>query len=512
MWSWVIASWWHAAVAVLAVYLAVAAALILLVPRIREEMKSYAVLKDVPRSFWGVQSVNFLDCFYGFAFSGFSMLIMRDIFHLKEDWSGYILAGLGVAGFVTTFAAGPFVDKFGLRRSLLWSLVVVIVFRLGMAACVFVPGVPHRIWVFFGLSILAGLPAAVKSNAYHIGTKRFTTREVRTTGFSLSYIIMNFAALFALPLVDAMEHGLNLPYSWIFVIGIVVAVIATVSTALFVHDEHAADEPAEATAPAAPAPLPAPAAAKTTWSDRRAYFLEVCREPTFVRMIAIVTATLGVGTIFKYWIVLSPLYWKRTLGESAAIGTLAAINPLLIILLLVAATPFIRKVNTFRVVTWGSMVAASSMIPLFTPWQWWGHDVFTAYLTMNVTSMVVFSFGEILFSPRLSQYILDIAPKGQEGIYSSFATVPHFLANTMVNVLCGLMLMRWSPAEATLPDGRTLPLQEALATGQLPYTQTPEMMWLILAAVAFAGPLVLFPTQKWFMSVMKHRRASEATG
>jgi MFS family permease len=490
MWSWITNSWWHAGLAVLVATVLLSLSLYLASPRIRTEMRSYAVLKTVPRSYWGVQSVNFLDCFYGFAFSTFSMLIMREEFGLKEDWSGYLLAGLGIAGFLTTFAAGPVVDRFGLRRSLLWSLVVVIVFRLGMAACVFVPGIPHRVWFFFGLSILAGLPAAVKSNAYHIGNKRFSSPEARTHAFSLSYIVMNFAALFALPLVDAMEHGLKLPYSWVFVIGIAVAVLATVSTALFVRDEHAADEPATATG-------------KRQVRAAHASFLAVCREPTFRRMIVIVAATLGVSTIFKYWIVLSPLYWKRTMGATTAIGTLSAINPLLIIILLFAITPFIRKVNTFRVVTWGTVVAAASMIPLFTPWQWWNDDVFWAYLTMNVTAMVIFSFGEILFSPRLSQYILDIAPKGQEGIYSSFATVPHFLANTMVNILCGLMLMRWSPETAVLPDGRSLPLQDALATGQMTYGHTPEMMWLILAVFAFAGPLVLFPLRSWFMSVMK---------
>jgi len=229
----------------------------------------------------------------------------------------------------------------------------------------------------------------------------------------------------------------------------------------------------------------------------------VVLEPAFVRMMAAMTLTLGVRMVFLYWSILSPKYWKRVIGPEAALGPLESINPLIIIVGLFLLVPIVSRFKTFSMMTYGCFIAALSLLPMVLPWTLWGSDPTRAYYLMSIVSMVAFSFGEIMFSPRLSQYILAIAPVGQEGIYSSFAAMPYFLAKTAVGFLSGLMLVRWCPEYRVL-GGVLKPLRETLAAKTLPYWDTPEAMWLILAIAALAGPIVMVFLRNWFTRGMRN--------
>ena len=51
------------------------------------------------------------------------------------------------------------------------------------------------------------------------------------------------------------------------------------------------------------------------------------------------------------------------------------------------------------------------------PWQWFGNTIASGYFMMSVLMMVLLSVGEIIWSPKLYDYIATVAPKGQEGAY-----------------------------------------------------------------------------------------------
>lgn len=464
--------------------------------------------KEMRREFWGIQIINFLDSIYAFAVIATCTLFLSNSLGFGDVGAGAALSWLGILTFAFGFAAGPIVDRFGVRKSLFTSIALVMLLRLGMVACGFWTWLPYRAWIFLGLLGIHAFPNAIKGTAYQIGVKYFTPERSRTIGFRLWYLIMNLGAVGAGLLVhwiDQAQPGVeHREYVGVFITGLVTAALSFVSAWLLVRGKIPGaneSQPAETSAEQVSSPQ------QPTARERFVRYLrDVVWQPTFARMMAAMALTLGVRMVFFYWSILSPKYWKRTIGPDAAFGLLESINPFIVVVGLVWLILMDRSTKednskTYSALTRGSFVAASSLLLMSLPWYFWGSNLTSAYYLMSTVAIVLFSVGEIMFSPCLSQYIVAIAPKGQEGIYSSFAAMPFFLAKTAVGFLSGLMLIRWCP-ETRLLDGVVKPLREVLATKTLPYQDTPEAMWLILAVAALIGPIAMVALRKWFLRGM----------
>ena len=105
------------------------------------------------------------------------------------------------------------------------------------------------------------------------------------------------------------------------------------------------------------------------------------------------------------------------------------------------------------------------------------------------------TIGELIWSPRLSEYTAAIAPEGQEGTYLGLSMVPYFLAKLVVSGLSGAMLNRWCPEP---PEDDPLALQKAIANHELAFVDTPYMMFTILGAVAIVGTILAIIGKPWF--------------
>jgi hypothetical protein len=106
--------------------------------------------------------------------------------------------------------------------------------------------------------------------------------------------------------------------------------------------------------------------------------------------------------------------------------------------------------------------------------------------------MVLLSIGEVIWSPKLSEYTAAIAPEGQEGTYLGLSMLPWFAAKTVVSFFSGHMLGQWCPETV---NGQ--PLHDALQAGTVPFWHTPEAMWLILGLWAMSGPILAYMFKGW---------------
>ena len=71
--------------------------------------------------------------------------------------------------------------------------------------------------------------------------------------------------------------------------------------------------------------------------------------------------------------------------------------------------------------------------------------------------------------------------------------VPWFLAKSLVSVLSGHLLVRWSP------EG----IGERMVAGEVGYWETPAAMWLILAVYAMVGCLIALGIRGWLTRGLK---------
>jgi len=178
----------------------------------------------------------------------------------------------------------------------------------------------------------------------------------------------------------------------------------------------------------------------------------------------------------------------RELGAGAPIGHLNAINNWLIIFLAPLVGALTQKVSAYGAVIIGGFLTAASILVLALPPEWFvpmasgapgnwiGHwylgltGAVHPYYVMIALFVIVFSFGEAFYSPRVYEYAAAIAPKGQEASYGALSFVPFLLAKLWVGTFSGVLLTKYCPV-----------------TGE----RHPQMMWLIVGLAAAVAPFGL---------------------
>jgi hypothetical protein len=451
--------------------------------------RDFNVLKETRKEYWGIQVINFLDstCYFG-------LLTIATIFLTNDLGMTDISAGYSVTLFTSAtslmlFVSGMCTDWLGIRRSVTISMVAMLGLRTGVVVVGLVPSLPYRgVIASVLLLLMAPFMAGIKT-VFQSSCQRFTTKRSRSAGFNLWYLFMNIGAAAAGFSIDIVRKSLHLPNVHIFTLGAILAALCLVARFALVRGEDqlvGADEPPETRADEA----------KVARKPPLQMFLEIIREPTLWRLLALIALIVGVRAVYAYLYLLMPKYWLRTIGPDAAIGTLNAINPIGIVIGLVLFIPIANKFNVFSMLIYGAMVSAFSLFPLALPWRLFGNDIATAHYLMALLCMVIVTIGEVLWSPKLYEYTAAIAPKGQEGTYLGLSLIPWFLAKTLASAFSGHMLNRWSP-ETVNVAGQPVPLQQAMIANQVSYWDSPAAMWLILGGYALAGCVIAVLLRPW---------------
>ena len=94
----------------------------------------------------------------------------------------------------------------------------------------------------------------------------------------------------------------------------------------------------------------------------------------------------------------------------------------------------------------------------------------------QVAMILVLTIGEALWSPRLYEYNLSVAPKGRESTYISLAALPYFLAKLVVGPSAGALLPLFVPEHGA---------------------RNPAALWAIIGGVTMIGPIGILLTRNW---------------
>lgn len=170
----------------------------------------------------------------------------------------------------------------------------------------------------------------------------------------------------------------------------------------------------------------------------------------------------GVNLVFRHMDATFPKYIVRAIGPNAPYGTLYSINPLMIIFMVPISQAVLSKYDAYKCITVGSFVAALSVLFLClqNDGSYWS----------SVCFIVALSIGEAIYSPRVYEYTMLIAPKGHEGLYTMLSSAPMFAAKLVVGVMSGFLLEEFCPLN---PPRRC------------------AIMWLVVAATSIVSPLLL---------------------
>ncbi len=449
----------------------------------------FGVLRDCGKSFWLSALIQILEGL------GYASLIHILILYLGKycgftDSSSTYWVGMYTL-FLSMFvmAVGSVCDIIGLKKTYTIGFAVLILGRVLM-------GIGTDLGMsFFGMTqsdssiivivgiVLMAFGTAFMSPCLSTSFRRFTTIRARATGFNIWYLAANVGYFFAaLAIVDPLRDvfGETNSLIWIVNIGTFCYALAYIFTRLIDEDDYA---------------VPSERLNVEESSNRRPLVLikEVIRERAFQKLLLFLFLTLGVRLVFTIQFLVMPQYYTRTVGDDFSLGILQSFNPAIIVIGLVAIIPLLNRFSTVNLMISGMTISAFSLVFMAVPAEWYfilpGVDTLPqAYFLAIVIQILVFSFGELLFSPRFTEYVARVAPKDKVASYMSLSGLPMFIAQPINGVIGGLMV------SYLCYNGISMKMD----TEQISFAESPEMMWLVYLAIATVSPIAIIATRRMF--------------
>ena len=421
-----------------------------------------------PRELWLVYAATFLEYVGVFSFLVTLPMWLTSDHGMDDKKAGWWAATFSTLITLFLFLVGSLADSLGVRRTLLLSFALAAVTRLAMSLAP-TPGLAVTALLAFGFAF------ATSSPVLQTAVQRASKKGSRAFAFSLWYVSFNLAGAIMGPFMidptrrwflDPTTHALgrrvvHLPLlgarsmtanGAIMGMGFVSAVLA-VLVVLFIRKdfEHRVDED-DAPPPKKPGFVAA--------------LRDVLGDKTFWRFIVLLVFLSLVKMMFQHMHFTWPKYVTRERGDSFPVGTVWSLNSLFILFLAPLGTAITRKRKPFNVLLTGAFISALSPFVL----------CFGSTLPFQIGMVVTLTIGEALWSPRLYEYNVAIAPRGREATYVSLAAFPYFLAKFLVGPSSGYLLAAFCP-----PHG---PRHSAI-------------LWGIIGATTLLGPIGIFLGRGW---------------
>jgi MFS family permease len=421
-----------------------------------------------PRELWLVYAATFLEYLGVFSFLQTLPLWLTSDHAMPDKTAGWWAATWSTLITLFVFLVGAIADTMGVRRTLVASFALAAVTRLAMSLA----PTPHTAIV----ALLAfGFAFATTSPVLQTAVQRASTKGSRAFAFSLWYVSFNLAGAMVGPLmIDPTRHAfidpatkklaarvITLPIlgtrTWtangaIMAFGFVFAALAVLVVLLLRKDfEHRVD------------PDAAPAAKKP---GVIAALKDVLGDKTFWRFIVLLVFLSLVRMMFQHMHFTWPKYITREQGDSFPVGTVWSLNSFLILFLAPLGTAFTRNMKPFNVLLVGAFISSLSPFVL----------CLGSALSLQIVMVVMLTIGEALWSPRLYEYNVSIAPRGREATYVALAALPYFLAKFLVGPTSGYLLSSFCPAEGP---------------------RHAAMLWAIIGMTTMIGPVGIWIGRGW---------------
>ncbi len=422
-----------------------------------------------------------------------------DALHLVVVWA--------IIMSVSTLLAGSITDALGLRRTLLIGVSLCVLTRLIMVVTT-----SPAVALAAGLFPLA-IGEALCTPVLVAALRRFALPSQRSVAFSVFYAIMNFGFMVGYFVFDGVRRAtdaeglINVPflsgdisaYRTLLLVSMAIELLMLPLIVLIRRGAEMTDQGLVVTEEEIKYPeagffrsvgLTVADAARSIVS----LFAGLVKTQGFYRLLMFLMFIGFLKVVFNVMDYVLPPFAIQELGEDAGVGSLNAINGILILVLAPAIGILTRKYSAYSMVILGGFITAASFVFMFTPHSafqgladgWVGRAIGHGYLglkgavhpyyVMIAFWQIVFSLGEAFYSPRVYEYASSIAPKGQEASYASLSYVPLLIGKLITGAAFGGLLARYCPEEGE---------------------RNPEMMWLIIGLMVLVAPVGLLVFKRY---------------
>lgn len=424
----------------------------------------YAIanLRDAPAGLWVTFGLKLLSV------TGYKIMMVVMVSYLMKDCGmndtdaqfGYLLLGLMMSS--CTLLAGSITDAIGLRRTLAIGVTLAVTARVIMMSV-------SNPWLALTVGLIpVAIGEALCTPVLVAATRKFSTAEQRSVAFSVFYALLNLGFMAGYFIFDGIKQGGG-GGSTIQLFGgdySIQRVLFAVSGGIELFMLPLLLLLRERGLGAENTPMRHMTVGSAVKESTR-LFMMLLRHPGFHRLLVFLAVIGLLKIVFSIMDGVLPTFLERELGVEGGkrAGRANAVNSVLILILAPIAGILTRKIPAYPMVIFGGFITAASFIFLALPqsvfqgladgtlgqwvirgyfdWQGTAHPLF---LTV-VLWQVVFSVGEAFYSPRVYEYAVSIAPKGQEASYAALSAVPLLMGKITTGAIFSWLLTRYCPVE-----------------------------------------------------------------
>ena len=345
-------------------------------------MNPYKGLKGLPHDMWALFFTSLINR-SGTMVIPFLALYLTKKISVSPAEAGMALLVYGLAAFLAAPLTGKFSDKLGALKVMKFSL-----FGSGIIFFVY-SFISDYYWILVASFILAAVNEAFRpANLSMIS--EIVTPPQRRMAFALNRLAIN-AGMSIGPVIGGFLTLID--YHYLFYANAVASIAAGIYFSSVKWSSLAKEEIKEVVEPTVAIP--------------RIRFAILSDKSFLFFLVAVIPANL----VFFQHLGALPLYIVNDLGfTTAAFGLFGAINTVLIIIVEVplnnwmANTPYRKSLMMGALLAgigFGGFAIATTVIPL-------------------VISIIVFTFGEMIFFPTTAAYTSEIAPPNKRGVYMGY--------------------------------------------------------------------------------------------
>lgn len=399
-----------------------------------------ALRSGFARAFW---VANILELFERLAFYGSkAVLAVYLVEKVGLGRTGSTLVGLyGFAVFFLPTLAGPLVDRYGFRRSLIacFSIFSLGYFAIGLAGLPMgrdlVASVGTTPYIIGALLLTAIGGSLIKPCV--VGTvARTTTPDTKSLGYSIYYTLVNLGGALGPLLGLQVREGLGIEY--VLVMSSATSVFNLLGTLVFFREPEGRPEDA---------PL---RSVSQVLKDMALVFANL-------RFMAFLVIFSGFWIMFWQIFYSLPFYLRDVL-RFERFELIETVYATAIIVLTVPVAALTKQVRPIVAMSTGFALATLGWLML------------GAIPTLGATlvAMCICAVGEAMHAPRFYEYVADLAPKDQVGTYMGFAFLPVAIGALVAGYLSGFLVETF-----------------------LKQSHRPGLMWFTLAAIGGASTVLM---------------------
>jgi POT family proton-dependent oligopeptide transporter len=430
-----------------------------------------------PATFWTANAIEIFERAAYYAMASFMVIYLKETLGMTPSFATFLNGSLlwGLIYFLPILS-GTLADKYGYKRTLSYAFVMIALgyvvignvqkFWPGLAGNAAGSATDFVIPVIVGICLI-GIGGSVVKPCI-AGTVQKTAGLRATLAFGIFYMVINIGSITGRVVSYFVRTKLGIPAifqypSTIFAALGLLIVLYIYQEPQFVSDGRKDGQQVQ----------------KRTLGQALLGMFIVLRNIRFVFLIIV----LGL-----FWFLYIQLYnlmplFIRYVDPNAPMDLYTMANPIMIVCFQLLITRLAKRWPPVKSIMFGAVVVTAGMLMNVLPPLLFVDitrkvnlgvtlPIAGIFMVVSIASMAV---GEMMASPRIYEYIGAIAPKGQEGLYLGYTSLPIALASIIGGPIGGRLFETY--INTPLKAGRTV---------------NTVPMWLIIVGIGMASIVGLF--------------------